>query len=549
VRAFAVAVLFALALIPKTAWIVRSHVEYLNGGYRSYGQMTGAQESGMVPEWLFLPEAISDPNVVAVLDDRGPNAIERLDRMKQVLDDPQKRDQIRAFVIRRSFTSVVISQLADKKAKSMMRQVAERLMPLVKEGEQKDPENAFYPSCAWPLLAALDRPREADAALARAARCERYDDGMLEEALFVQDAIENKYGYQGSLVRIEARSRILLPQFSALGRLSKAVLKAAPLNDPRRRDLLRFSEILMRTGPERISCLVGRNLAMRALGATDDVPRKLSPDQLVAFKKANPDVDVDTANNLIKASSYDFPGTVADYEGVLDAPYVPYGAAILIALVCSLAISIPSLAIPGTALKDRIQRASWAWLALPLGAALERRNGPEGMYGVAVVAIVISVLLLRRPWGVRPALVVAGLIALGASFAGVASDPGARAWFVAPLLWLAAMLVPLSFNAVARGVVLALAAHASAGPIAIASISPSERVETIWPLALGLAALAVGIRGALPQRKGLGWLPAGLAILYLGVGAVELMHDAQLAAVVQRLDGDAAEFRTERGIR
>lgn len=547
-RAFAVAVLCALALIPKTAWIVRSHVAYLAGGYRQYGAIVGSGESGVVPSWPFQPRA-NDPALSAVLDDRGPNALARLDRMEAVLDDPQKRDQIRPFVIRRSFTSIVITHLDDLKARATMRQLATRLMPLVEEGERKDPDNAFYASCAWPLLTILDRPAEANAALARAAQCSHYDDGVLDEALFVQDSLEKKYGYQGSLVRIEARGRILLPQFAALSRLAKVAVASRPLNDPQRLNLLTFAEILMRTGTERISSIVGRGLAMRALGVTDDIPHRITPEQLAAFKKANPAVDDDAAHHLIEASNYDFPGSVDDFESALDAPYTPYGAAVLIALVCSLAASIPNLATPGTSLKDRIQRASWSWLAMPLGTAFERRDSPEGLYGAAIVAIVITLLLLRRPWGVRPALAIAGLTAIGVSFAAVSSDPGARTWFLAPVLWLASMFVPFRFAGVGRGAILALAAYAAVSPIAHMSLGPAARPETIWLLAMGVISLAAAIRGALPQRKGLGWIPAGLALLYLGIAAAELTHDAQLAAVVQRLDNDAVQFRIERGIR
>ncbi len=548
-RAFAVAVLFALALVPKTAWVVRSHVEYLAGGYRQDSAMGGSGDWGVVPSWPFQPGITSDPALSAVLDDRGPNAVERLDRMKPVLGDPQKRDQIRPFVIRRSFTSIVITHLDDQKAREMMRKVATRLMPLVVEGERKDPENAFYPSCAWPLLTILDRPAEADAALARAAKCSHYDDGVLDEAMFVQDSLERNYGYQGSLVRLEARGRILLPQFAALSRLTKVTIASLPLNDPRRLDLLNLAELLMRTGTERISAMVGRGLAMRALGVTDDIPHRVTPEQLTAFKKANPNVDADTANHLIEASNYDFPGSVDDFESALNAPFVPYGAAVLIAFVCSLAASIPNLGTPGTSLKDRIQRASWAWLAMPLGASFEQRGSAEGLYGAAIVAIVITLLLLRRPWGVRPALAIAILTAIGVSFAAISSDPGARTWFVAPVLWLASMFVPFRFAGLGRGAIVALAAYTSVSPAAFASLSPAARQETIWPLAVGVICLAAAIRGTLPQRKGLGWLPAGLALLYLGIAAAELTHDAQLAAVVQRLDNDAVQFRAERGIR
>lgn len=541
-RAFALAVLLALALLPKTGWIVRSHVEYLSGGYRSLGAETGLSQPKLVPDWSIRETAKVDAGLRALQDNEGRNALERLQRAKGVMSDPLAGKALAPFMLRRGFTSIVVSRLADPQAKAQMREIAHILLPLAEQGERDDVGNAFYPSCAWVLYAVLDHPADARAALARAAHCTRYDDEAVAEARYMQQAIERHFGYQGSQLRIHLRGQILLPQYAALRQLAEKMVAEAPLNDPARKDVLALAEVLMKHGTNRISILVGRGLALRAVtkGKMPSRPNAVVNSLVGGYAQANPGFDAIALKNLLYAADYNFEDTVTTFESALDAPYLRWGAFLLVALSLALVTSIPNLGGERPTLKAKLAVASWAWLAAPLGLLYEDRSSPEPLYFAFLLAIAGTFALSRRPWGVRPAAALGGLVAVSMGIASIPPDRSHCAWLVAPLIWAAGMLVPAAYNVFARSALIFLAAAASVW--AWSTPAPG------WMVAIGLMLVALAIRGALPQRKNLGWLPMALAVAYLGVVSLELMYDAQVAEVIQRLDQDADQFREERGM-
>ena len=527
-RIFAFVVLLALALLPKTGWVVRSHGDLLAGGWGSLGQEYGWENSvGPVPHWASERENLRDPAARLLANPASePLTPQQRWRLTQAaLADPGLRGRLRGPALQRTFTATIVP--LDRPVSEEKRAFARGLLPLALEGEAAERDNAFYPSCAWMLYVLLDQPKEARAALARAARCPRYTDATFEEIDAFMKGFEGQYGYRGSLVRLIEHAKVWLPHFTALRNNADLLDRAAPLADASRGDLARLGVTMVRTSPTLIGMVYGRALFLRAIRARrDDDPAAA----YAAFRKANPGFRDNGSLEVVRR--------VRDTDEFIDpsmlplSPVVaPVAATLLLGLVGALASAWPKREVD-EAFAARLRSASWAWLGLGPVALFDGRDWATSTFWTFVgLAATVAVLGRQR---VRPAMVVGGVAcALGLALCR-------WGWALPPALWLAAVALPVRLRPAAWAVAIPLAAAAAT----YWALTTSHG----WTPLAGFAIVMASLRLALPARRRLAWLPAVLATLYVFGVVAELRADAQVAEVVRQLQTEAERFRGERGI-
>ena len=539
-RLFALVVLLALALLPKTGWIVRNQIDVLKGGWGRFGIDLGlSQPFGSVPYTLFR-DALDDPEARLLATpsaDPGAKA-PIIDRAQPLLGDPASRERIRASVVRQSFRLLYPSAFEGERRTETVR-IARRTLDLIQDGERTEPRNAFYPSCEWAIRSLLDDDPSADAALRRAAECEYYEDDAIAEGRIVARGVERRVGYRGSAVRLVALFDVLLPQYTALLKAANGIAETTSLDDPRRRDVLRLGRILARTSPETIGVFVGASLIRRGVG----VPARLDgsvfdPERFDLFARRNAGFDLSSYRRIVERTSGTEWPDINPIRNALQNSATLLGAGLLLAIVLFLGAGLPWREEPDETFEARIRRAPWAWLAAT--PALLHPGAEVGPYGLFIYPLaLLALLLLWRMRSVRPGTVALGMTALATLGAGFAQP----LWWVALPLAATAVWLPTRFRSVALTLVtLGAAAY-------VADIATRAGGYGGFGWALGLTIFSViALRAVMPVRAGLGVPPAIVAGLYLVSVAFVLRADAGQAAILRSWEDAGRRFRMERGI-
>lgn len=530
-RLFALVVLIAVALLPKTGWIVRNEIDMLAGRWGHFAD--SAFLAGPIPQWAFASDIVRDPAAQAVAEPTQTHetAQDRWARIRPIVRDASVRARVRASVLRRAFTSILPAQKRPEIA-AKVRDLARELLPLAKEGERSDPFNAFYPTCRAVLEDVLGNPEEAAKALTRAASATYYDDEVWNEVGINVKGIEREHGYRGSNLRLVRAGMVLLPQYAAFNSYARKRTGTASMTDPVRRELLELGRKTLLTSENRIGIHVGRSLILIAVGKGDRPDEKTKVDEaFVAFERENPGVETGEYKRLAKAVVPDDLFVYGDIESDWAALATCLGAAFLLGLVVSGVFLLGGKRVASEEPSVRVRRANWAWLALIPAALLDERHDTTLFFSLFSLGAVAVVLLSLFPKARKVAVGLATLLALG----GLALIPyGAYLWGGAGLLWLVSALAsdrvrPYFAGAMLFASALAFAAHA----FRASHISPEHVI-------LGAASLAAALRGTLAARGGLAYVPAALAGLWLLAVGAELAADARAAAVLEafRREGD-----------
>ncbi len=547
-RLFAVAILAAAALLPKTGWIVRNEADLLMGRWSDPSValgISGPSRLGLAPLWAFEPDEVRDPVAKAVTETMlgHESAEERWARVRPLLRDLKVREADRAAVLRRSFTSVLASP-QDPAFTERMRGLVKELRPLAVEGERADPFNAFYPTCRAVLEQVAGDSAARDAAIRRASECTFYDDDAMGEAKRFAEGFEREHGYRGSVLRLTKAATVLLPQHAQFDRVVRDVLAAAPLDAPRRRKILAIGETLVRTGKDKITVFVGRGLMLLAVAEKVDPNAGFDVEVDVArwfapFERANPAFDTKEAKRLIQAATPEDSMEFAEYEAGVSSLATAVGSGLLLAALMALALAWPTRKSFDDAFVARLSRAHWAWIGLIPAAFADGRAEYATPLTLLTGVAALAWGLTKAEWGRKPAVALVAAATMGAfSLIGI----GAPLWAAPGLLWLLAVLVPERGRSFAAGAYVAFVAGFSAWEVVTAHGYGGAYVV------LGTLLFLLAARKALPSRGGFGSVAAVAASLWLvGLGA-ELLADAQTNAALDRLQHQADEFRKARAI-
>ena len=531
-RLFALVVLLALALLPKTGWIVRNEVDLLRGRWGDLGASMGMGESiGPVPLWPLDGRNLE--NRVAKTLAQHYNSREsyedRLQKEDAALADPVLRPTLIGPILRRDFSGAVPAE--DGAVTERKRANARRMLPLALEGERAEPDNAFYPSSAWTLYTILDRPQEARAALERAARCPRYDDAAFDEEELIVRGFEGQYGYRGSLTRMVAGASVLLPNLSAIRNAAVRLNRTSTLTDDRRKALLRLGTTMIRTSPTLIGMIVGRSVCLEAIGVPGSEPKQAEIGRRFAlFRKENPDVQanaIDLALRVDRLSDFIELDTLP-----LSRPEPIFGAAALLGLIGSLILSLAPKEEIDDRFVARLRRAGWAWIGFLPVAFYDGRDSAPGLFWILTALGVASAVCARRGKG-RVAVALGGVAAV-ASLVGVNYG-----WIFPPILWLGATFLP----AKTKAAIVPLGLIGLSAATVYGSLHGGE-TYALPGFAIGVAVL----RATLPLPKGAVWIAPAFAVLYSGTTFAELRGDAQTAEILKGVHTEASRFRSERGI-
>lgn len=141
--------------------------------------------------------------------------------------------------------------------------VAAEVLAVISEGEQADPQNAYFPMMAAATLVARGKDDEAVEALSRAARCSFWKDYTWSEGGGAERLLLLTYGDRGVFMHISPLAAVLLPHFSQM-RAAYHVLAERVNDTPAgwqlRADMLQVGAMLRDGGDTLIGRLVGASL-------------------------------------------------------------------------------------------------------------------------------------------------------------------------------------------------------------------------------------------------------------------------------------------------
>lgn len=271
------AIVIAIALLPLSSWAFKNHVDILTGGWQDSNT---PDQDWVEPTRLTGGSAFSANFKVNAAEKYpvGQSFAAIVENAHDHSSDPASL----AHLIRYNFLAA--HKVGDKEPAILwpghvMKDVREEAMWAARRGEERDPNNAYFPSSQAVLLNWSGKTPEAYEALKRAAACRRFDEYAQEEGIDRYNGMLERAGYRGEKARTMYLASVLLPHF-AVYKLYATELRARPQTRETvqaEADFMRVSEVMEQTDPYTIGVLVGVSLTQVLLKPPVSEQTKGSP--------------------------------------------------------------------------------------------------------------------------------------------------------------------------------------------------------------------------------------------------------------------------------
>lgn len=457
------------------------------------------------------------------------------------------------------------------------REWARFALTVASQGEQIDPDNAFWTVSQGILLWSLGDESGSLKRLNKAARMARYEDYLRDAYLVNQREFERRWGYRGESMRILFPASVLLPQFSRMKPWFKAISARPSSREAleERWQVFQLCYMLSRESSTLIQILVA-NAGMRIAAVGPGMPTKSSQDAKDRERARQKDIDafalelsktgLETQSNSVVNMAADVQlmtdvgvkvvdqtGNVVEWEDLFRASWVS-SAALLAVFAMGLSLALfafwSKLAPEGFERVRHLAGFGFAFLAI---AAFTPTQEPESPMLVAQGTV---------NWNLTLGFLCLAASAVCAKWSSVKVSL-VSTWVVAGVgLAMATLLdTPFGFGIMAVGVAGVLVSH--------------YRKPTRWPSALLGGVLVLGVVATVAAPYQAGFAPIGLlaaaaalcclftakrvalgastALLlaslgYLAATAYGLRQNAELRSFYQSFTSEADHIRSKTGL-
>lgn len=514
------AFLVGLVALPRTRWVVPHQLELLSGAWElepdDLSQTLPDVEPKVVPLPVHLaPTAkaltIADP---ATDEERLYELIQRpsvderhaepWDRFREMETVCRRLDSAPAWaqLLR---TALLLATLSGGTPGFEQRRqdLQSLLLTACRQGELKDPDNAFFPLMRAALLRARTDAAGAEQAFLAASRKGRYEAYEWTETTWGRRALEKRYPRSGWTYAWLAAG-VLLPQEAVIRDLARHYSKGG--SPALRGAACRVGGLLLTTGTSPLDPVVGMLIVAYALQPEGNVTRldRLSPE---AARARAAELAAATGDSRMIELARDYGNAYTLFKG---GRLFPTGEPAQLHSISPLAGACVLAAFAALAL---------FLLVRPLRARLPARLSESGaaLAWLLVLPLASAGVPGRSP--LPPSLAILALIGV------LAVSPGTR------------RLVPVLNAVAALAVVIALPDSVGAWTIAALVFAfevRARRFPESWGAAATLTVLAALTTGAVAALGGLG----GSALLGVGYGAAAWGVFALILPVVPRVHRD-----------
>lgn len=361
-------IIAALLLLPRTSWVVKNDLAYLEGGTPGRN-FYGLLEPGNWPTGTDseeLAQAIQQETLHS-----GDSELGGLERYCQSHpNDPAGW----GFLSRMATMTPLRSPLDTETAKvsgEYLRKREHRLVSLrmaIDNGKRLEPDNAYYSLLDAALLECRGKHAEAQQAIIDGSRKTQYNDYVVDQSDLVYRTLIARTGYRGTALNLAVKAGVLLPHLaSIMSTLTFAArdAKGRPLPDVQTAGMRMAHMIGRKTdNPITVICMKSlfQRLAMNQVKGVSVAPDKIR-ERVAALKSPELGADLKDFEQVLVIDDT-IKQMTADFDAAVEPPVLAGG--LLLALMLGLPAALIALGV--SSLKRRrsknpeaLRARPWLW--------------------------------------------------------------------------------------------------------------------------------------------------------------------------------------------